>query len=209
MRLLYMLSPMALAVLLATLQSAAAMAQPNAATSTFDPVIGFSPQNNCVSLTPATRYRYSGTLRNAAGAPVANFPAADVVLDFSLCTRQTSRPVTIPADYPSSSTGVVLWDVSLAHGGADPCGVRVLVGGEEFYVLAAHQGLPGPSIDGGIRSPDDDGDGDIDLLNLSTFQQEFVNTGARRDYLGDLARPFDGITALGDLVTYQAHFACQ
>jgi hypothetical protein len=205
-RFLYMLSPMALAMLLAMLHSAAALAQPDPGTSTFERVIGMSPKNNCVG--PAHRYRYTGTLLDAVGVPVEGFPAAEVVLHFDMCLEPTTRPITIAADHPSSPTGLVVWDVSLAHGGADPCEVEVFVGGVLFYTLPGHVGLPNPQIDGGIRSPDANGDGVIALPDLSTWQQEFINTGVRRDYLGDLARPFDGLTSLVDLGTFQAHFVC-
>jgi hypothetical protein len=72
------------------------------------------------------------------------------------------------------------------------------------------------TIDGGVRSPDVNGDGAIGLGDLGTMQQEFVNLGVRRDFIGDLAQTcgppeyrFDGCTDLRDLGNLQSHFVSQ
>jgi hypothetical protein len=68
----------------------------------------------------------------------------------------------------------VRWQTALNFGGGDPCAVRVLVQNVVFKTLAADQGLPGPSVDGGLRSVDENGDGLVALGDLSTFQQHFT-----------------------------------
>ena len=102
--------------------------------------------------------------------------------------------------------GVVRWGAALNFGGGDPCEVRILVQNVVFKTLAAHQGLPNNSLDGGVRSCDENGDGLVAIQDLSIFQQEFVNTGTRQDFRGDLAQPFDGLTAIQDLSQFQQHF---
>jgi hypothetical protein len=167
-----------------------------------------SPKNLTV---PAShRYQFTGTLRTMAGDPVPNFPAAQLELDFGQCGNPSTRPQNqIPADFDTDANGFVIWSANLNFGGGDPCIVRVLVQNVVFKTLAAHQGLPNASLDGGVRSPDENGDGVIGLANLGIFQTEFVNTGTRMDYRGDLAQAngvHDGLTTLTDLAFFQAHF---
>ena len=117
----------------------------------------------------------------------------------------------VSADENSNINGLVYWEVGLTFGGADPCQVLVRVQGDVFATVPGHQGLPPAEIDGGVRSPDQNGDGLVALGDLSIFQQEFVNNGQRLDYRGDLSRPCDGVTALADLSCFQIHFTtpCQ
>jgi hypothetical protein len=46
----------------------------------------------------------------------------------------------------------------------------------------------------------------VGLADLSIYQQEFVNTGTRQDFRGDLGPVFNGETGLSDLSTFQQHF---
>jgi hypothetical protein len=181
---------------------------PDNHTSTWDNTIGVSPKNQAV---PGThRYQFTGTLRDGPGNPIGNFPAAQIKLDFGGCLNPSTRTASqIRADADTDANGFVIWSLNLDFGGGDPCGARVLVQNVVFKTLAAHIGLPNASLDGGVRSPDENGDGLIGLADLGIFQTEFVNTGTRLDYRGDLAQAngaFDGLTTLTDLAFFQAHF---
>jgi hypothetical protein len=201
----FLASALGAAVLLGAMSSQAPAGQPDPNQSTWNNLVGCSPKNTTAPV--ASRYTFQGTLRDGAGAPIANFPAAQLELDFGSCLNQSTRPQNqIAADADSDVNGVVRWNSALNFGGGDPCAVRVLVQNVVFKTLAADQGLPGPSLDGGIRSVDENGDGLVALGDLSTFQQEFVNTGTRHDFRGDLGPTFDGLTALADLSTFQQHF---
>jgi di/tripeptidase len=183
---------------------------PDTGNSTWGNTVGASPKNGTVAA--SFRYQFNGTLRDLNGVPVAGFPAAQMELDFTDCMNPNTRPSNqIPADGPSDVNGNVTWSLNLNFGGGDPCGPRVLIQNIVFKQLAPHQGLPNNSLDGGVRSPDENGDGVISLVDLGIFQTEFVNTGARFDYRGDISQeanggPFDGITSLPDLACYQVHF---
>jgi hypothetical protein len=174
---------------------------PSPGQSTFGDCLGVSPKN--LTAPEGCRYRYEGTLRDEQGAPVPNFPAFAIVLDFSDCTNPSTRPADrIEADGPSDANGNIHWEYMLAFGGADPCAVRVRVQNAVFHVIPGHQGLPAPEHDGGVRSPDVNGDGSIALMDLAAFQQSFINQGP--DWLGDF--DCDGIIALGDLSFFQCDF---
>ena len=179
--------------------------QPSAEQSVFTAPLCVSPKNACVQ--GACRCRFEGILRDSQGVPIPNFPASQVVLDFGACNNPSTRPADrIPADENSNVNGLVYWEVGLTFGGADPCGVLVRVQNQIFATIPGHQGLPPDQIDGGVRSFDENGDGQIGLGDLSIFQQEFVNTGQRFDYRGDFGPPHDGITSLADLSCFQVHF---
>jgi hypothetical protein len=172
----------------------------------FAPQFCVSPKNICV---PAScRCRFEGILRDAQGVPIPNFPASQVVLDFTACANPSTRPMDrIPADENSNANGLVYWEVGLHFGGSDPCEVLVRVQGDIFATILGHQGLPDPQIDGGVRSPDMNGDGLVAIQDLSAFQQEFTNTGPRVDYRGDVAMPCDGLTTIVDLGFFGCHFS--
>jgi hypothetical protein len=191
------------AVLLGALSTLALAGQPDPNQSTWGNVVGCSPKN--LTAPPPAQYIFTGTIRDGAAAPIADFPASQLELDFGSCTNQSTRPADqIVADSNSNANGLVTWRVNLNFGGGDPCAVRILVQNVVFKTLLADGS--GQAIDGGLRSPDQNGDGGVALGDLSLFQQEFVNTGVRHDYRGDLAPPFDGNTALGDLSVFQGHF---
>lgn len=201
----FLASALGAAVLLGALSSAGMAGQPDPNQSTWGNLVGCSPKNTTAPA--AARYLFQGTLRDGAGAPIANFPAAQLELDFGSCLNPSSRPANqIAADAASDVNGVVRWQTALNFGGGDPCEVRVLVQNVVFKTLAAHQGLPNASIDGGVRSVDENGDGLVAIQDLAVFQQEFVNTGTRQDFRGDLGPTFDGLTAIQDLSTFQQHF---
>jgi hypothetical protein len=178
---------------------------PSAQQSVFTTQFCVSPKNLCVPV--SCRCRFEGILRDAQGMPIANFPASQVVLDFTACANPSTRPQDrIPADRNSDANGLVYWEEGLHFGGADPCEVLVRVQNEVFATIPGHQGLPDPQIDGGVRSPDMNGDGLVAIQDLSVFQQEFVNSGPRFDYRGDIAMPCDGLTSIVDLGFFQCHF---
>lgn len=201
----FLVSALGAAILLGALSTLVLAGQPDPNQSTWGNLVGCSPKNTTAPVN--ARYSFVGTIRDGAGAPIANFPASQLELDFGDCNNLSTRPSDqIPADGDSNINGQVVWTVNLNFGGKDPCAVRVLVQNVVFKTLASHQGLPNAQIDGGVRSVDENGDGLVALSDLGEFQQEFVNTGTRRDYVGDLGPVFDGLTALADLGTYQQHF---
>ncbi len=200
-----------LCLLFAVTSAGVALSQislPDPHLSTFDSLIGASPKNTVVA--EGYRYRFGGILRDMGGKPIQNFPYSQMQLDFTACTRPSTRPADrIPADGDTDVNGYVYWEYRLEFGGSDPCAILVRVQNVLFATILAHQGLPDPAIDGGLRSVDANGNGTIALEDLSSFQQEFVNTGTRVDYAGDLAQPFDGLTDLRDLAWFQTHFTAQ
>ena len=146
----FLASALGAAVLLGALSSVGLAGQPDPNQSTWNNLVGCSPKNTTAPV--ASRYTFQGTLRDGAGAPIVNFAAAALELDFGSCLNTSTRPQNqIPADAPSDVNGVVRWSTALTFGGGDPCEVRVLVQNVVFKTLASHQGLPGPSIDGGVR----------------------------------------------------------
>jgi len=182
---------------------------PDPLNCTWGSTVAVSPKNRTAMVN--FRYQFTGTLRDASGAPIAAFPANQLMLDFSLCGEPSTRlQDNIRADGDSDINGTVKWSLNLNFGGADPCGARVLVQNIVFKILRPHQGLPNVNLDGGLRSPDENGDGVISLADLAIFREEFVNMGPLRfDYRGDIGQPagqFDGITSLVDLSFFQAHF---
>ncbi len=200
----FLVCALGVAVLLGALSTLVLAGQPDPNQSTWGNLVGCSPKN--LTAPPASRYVFTGTIRDGAGAPIANFPASQLELDFGACTANSTRPADqIQADGDSNINGVVTWTTALNFGGGDPCSVRVLVQNVVFKTLIADGTNPG-GIDGGVRSVDENGDGSVALADLGIFQQEFVNTGVRRDYRGDLGPVFDGNTALADLGTFQQHF---
>ena len=166
---------------------------------------GVSPKNLCVA--PAAQYVYEYFLLDNTGAPVAGFPASQVEMRFTACSNQSTRPQNeIPFDADSDVNGRVEFRVNANWGGGDPCAVEVLVQNTVFTTLEAYD--PGPPEGcGGLRSPDENGDGLVALADLSIWQQAFVTGGP--PYRGDLAENFDCLAALADLSVWQQHFVCQ
>lgn len=200
----FLVCALGVAVLLGALSTLVLAGQPDPNQSTWGNLVGCSPKN--LTAPVASRYVFTGTIRDGAGAPIANFPASQLELDFGACTNPSTRPADqIQADGDSNINGAVTWTTALNFGGGDPCSVRVLVQNVVFKTLIANGTNPG-GIDGGVRSVDENGDGSVALADLGIFQQEFVNTGVRQDYRGDLGPVFDGNTALADLGTFQQHF---
>lgn len=199
----FLVSALGVAVLLGAFTPLVLAGQPDPNQSTWGEIVGCSPKNLRAPL--SARYRFEGTIRDGAQAPIANFPATQLELDFTNCTNPSTRPADeIQADGDSNANGLVVWTVALNFGGGDPCAVRVLVQNVVFKTLRADGS--GNPIDGGLRSPDENGDGSVSLLDLVQFQQEFTNIGTRHDFRGDLQQPFDGSTSLADLVQFQQHF---
>jgi hypothetical protein len=174
-----------------------------------------SPKNLTVGA-PA-RYVFDGFVRDSGGIPIANFPASQLELDFTFCTNPSTRPAEqIEADADTDVDGRAVWSVNLTFGGADPCSVRVLVQNVVYKTLAHHAGISNENpespllVDGGLRSPDINGDNGIGAGDLSIFQQEFFrpNGQIRRDWTGDLGpvTAFDGACSASDFSILQQHF---
>jgi hypothetical protein len=175
-----------------------------------DPIFSFgeerlaaSPNNQTVD--PSAVYTYRYWLRDANNDPIAFFPPSQVWLDFTDCTRPSTRPSSeIHPESDSNQDGEMVWRESLTWGGADWCEVVVKMMGVTFTVLEGGDAGGGSLPAGGPRSPDIDGDGLIAVPDVARWQQSFV-TGAP-PWIGDLAPPFDGTVALADFVVWQKHF---
>ena len=165
---------------------------PDVTQRTFGNRLGRSPKNVEVA-NPTFQYTYSGVLRNSAGAPIAGWPAADIVLEIN---APCQNPVSLNPVANSDANGNVTWNaVKLDQGGgsctgANSADVRIISIGV-FKTLTS------------VTSPDEDGGGTIALADLSTFQQAFVNGSPQ--YQGDLN--LNGSAPdLADLAFFQQHF---
>jgi len=201
------------AALLGAFSTLALAGQPDPLTCTWDDLVGVSPKNLTVG--QPFRYIFDGNVRDSGGVPIADFPAEQLELDFTFCTNPSSRPADqIVADANTDIDGRAVWTVNLAFGGGDPCSVRVLVQNVVYKTLARHQSLSNENpespilIDGGMRSPDENGDTFVSAQDLSLFQQEFArpNGQVRLDWRGDLGPVFNGTCSAQDLSTFQQHF---
>lgn len=165
---------------------------PDPQQSTFDSRLGRSPKNLEVN-DPNFDYTFSGTLRNAAGQPVANWPANDIELEIN---APCQNPVVLNPSGASDANGNVLWNASrLDQGGGSCTGTAVveirLVSVGVFRTLNA------------VTSPDENGNAVVALEDLSVFQGAFVSGGPL--YQGDLNLS-GGLPDLGDLSFFQKHF---
>lgn len=176
-------------VALLALTGAALANQPDPNQSTFEQCLGRSPKNNTAD--PSAQYTFTGVLRDNTGAPVPNYPAAQVTLDI---LAPCQNPVTLNPDGPSDPTGLVVWGVATLNQGGGACEgagvVDIKVGGVTFETL------------NDVRSPDEDGDTFVALADLSAWQQSFVNQTPI--FQGDL--DCDTFIALTDLSWWQKHF---
>ncbi len=165
---------------------------PDPQQSTFDSRLGRSPKNLEVN-DPNFDYTFSGTLRNAAGQPVANWPANDIELEIN---APCQNPVVLNPSGASDANGNVLWNASrLDQGGGSCIGTAVveirLVSVGLFRTLNS------------VTSPDQNGNAVVALEDLSVFQSAFVSGGPQ--YQGDLNLS-GGLPDLGDLSFFQKHF---
>ncbi len=160
-----------------------------------DEHVGVSPKNCTVP--PTVQYVYEFFLLDEVAAPVEGFPASQVDLDFSACGGPHNQ---IPADGDSDANGRIEWRINLCFSESGPCQVDVLVQDQVFWSMPGNP----PDPCGGVRCPDENGDGLVALADLSTWQQAFVTGGPA--YQGDLSENFDCLTALADLSTWQQHF---
>lgn len=187
------------AVVLLSLVSALAFAgQPDPGSSQVisGPYMGCSPKNTAVS--GVNQFVVQYRLNDGSG-PVEGFPASQVELDFDDCFNPSTRPADeIPADGPSNASGDVFWIVNIEFGGGDPCAVDILVQNVLFATLEGEATDPA----GGLRSPDIDGDGSVQLLDLAQFQPAFVTGGPA--WVADY--DFSTTVGLNDLAIFQAHF---
>jgi len=195
----FLVSALGAAVLLTMIATLALAGQPDPGQCYGDDYVGVSPKN--LTAPPAQQYVYSFTLLDNLGTPVAGFPASQVELRFTACNNPSTRPSNeIIADGDSDANGLITWSTNLNWGGGDPCYVDVLVQNAVFKTMGDY---PTDNC-GGLRSVDEDGDGNVALSDLVVWQPAFVTGGPA--YQGDLAQPFDCASALADLVTWQQHF---
>jgi hypothetical protein len=176
--------------LLALLVGAALANIPDPSQTTWDDCLGRSPKNSTAPA--ANQYVYSGVLRNAAGDPIANYPAANVAIEIK---APCANPIAnLNPSGPSNANGVIVWDADALNQGGGSCQgagvVEITVTGLQFDTLDD------------VRSPDQDGDGFVAVNDLQTWQVAF--TSQTPIYQGDL--DCDTVIGLTDLVRYQTHF---
>ena len=168
---------------------------PSPKMSTWDARLGRSPRNLEVAH-PSFQYSFNGTLRNELGQAIPNWPASDIVLEIR---TPCQNPVTLHPDGNTDINGLVQWGAAKLDQGGGSCSgpqmaiVRLLSIGI-FKVLNS------------VTSPDQDGNAFVDLGDLSTFQQAFVNGSPL--YQGDLNLS-GGVPDLADLTFFQRHFVAQ
>lgn len=202
----FLFTALGTAVLLGALSPLALAGEPDPNASECDLILAVSPKNNLASLPVQFRYVYECILKDNTGQVVPAFSRARMKFDHTGCVGASTCPNQITADTDSDLNGVMQWSTSLNCGGALTCGPNILKDDVLFKNLPDHAGLPNASLDGGRRSPDEDGGGTVALPDLSIFRAELngVNN-PRRDYQGDVAPPFNGLTDLNDLSTFRAH----
>ena len=165
---------------------------PDVTQSSFGNRLGRSPKN--VEVGNATfQYTYSGVLRNSVGAPIAGWPAADILLEIN---APCQNPVQLTPVGNSDANGNVTWNaVKLDQGGGSCAGANVadvrIVSIGIFKTLTS------------VTSPDEDGNGVIALPDLGTFQSAFTSGGPAHQ--GDLNLS-GGVPDIGDLGFFQQHF---
>ena len=154
--------------------------------------LGLSPKN----LEVATQFQYTLRMQlwNMAGAPEANWPAGDIVLEVA---APCPNPFTgLNPNGPSNANGIITWGpIELDRPGGSCAGanvvhIRIISVNCDYFLNS-------------VTSPDEDGDGLVALADLSVFQQAFVNGGPTHQ--GDLNLS-DGRPDLGDLGFFQRHF---
>ena len=117
--------------------------------------------------------------------PVANFPAEDMWLESTTNGVNFCLGGNLP-DGPTDIEGNTQWSQPLLGGGWDDVDCRVVVNG---LVTPA-----GNTLNLIINSPDSNGDGEINIVDVYEFAQDFF--GPYR-FRADLA--FDGVINLSDL----------
>jgi len=159
--------------------------------SSFDNLLGRSPRNVEVG-DPTFQYTYNGVLRNDAGDPVPNFPREAVELRI---LAPCQNPIILNPDADSDAQGRIQWGVAALDQGGGSC-----MGGSVVEIIIIGIGLVW--ILDSVTSPDEDGNGIVDLGDFSTFRLAF-NSGSPL-YQGDLDG--DGLVALTDLAYFRKHF---
>jgi hypothetical protein len=145
---------------------------PDVQQSTFDDRLARSPVN-CHPSNPLFEYTYSGTLRNAAGQPVANWPAADIELEISVQAGDDpcDNPVILNPAADSDANGVVTWTREVLNQGGGGCQAP---GSVEITILSLN--LVFKTLDR-VTSTDYDGNGGIGLPDLGSLQEAVFSSG--------------------------------
>jgi hypothetical protein len=159
---------------------------------TFDDDLGRSP-SNVEAGDPTFQYAFRGTLRGPNGHPVPSYPAEAIELAIR---PPCQNPIVLNPDGPSSPAGEIVWGAAkLDQAGGGSC-----IGSGVVEIRLVGLG-PFKHLDQ-VTSPDQVGDGTVDVVDLVIWQRAFVNQGP--DYQGDL--DLDGTIAVTDLTVFQRHF---
>jgi hypothetical protein len=165
---------------------------PDPAQSTFGNRLGRSPKNVEVA-NPTFQYTYTGVLRNAVGAPIAGWSAADILLEIN---APCQNPVQLTPIANSDANGNVVWNANKLDQGGGSC-TGAAVADVRIVSIGIFKTL------NEVTSPDENGSTVIDIVDLGVFQQAFVNGGP--GYQGDLNLS-GGLPDVADLGFFQTHF---
>jgi hypothetical protein len=113
------------------------------------------------------------TVKDAAGTPIAGIPATDFwVIGCSDNLILVAGSGSINADGPTDANGRTTISGSLMAGGCDITGLSVVVQGVVLWDAACQQRLCLPIE---TASPDNSGDGVVDLIDLSIFAAGYTS----------------------------------
>lgn len=175
------------------------MDRPHPLMTEFDnEAVGRSPKNDLVK--EQFQYSVRALLRNWAGDPVVGWQTAKATMDIHPpCPNPSSGN---PTELPSDSEGHVIWLKGLTTGGS-----YEVTGGPavSFWIDYGAAGFCRIKAYPWIISPDEDADGDIDLLDQMTWQGAY--TAGEPLYLGDMN--LDLLIDMYDYAWFQQHYYAQ
>jgi hypothetical protein len=137
------------------------------------------------------QYSFSITLIDGFGMPVVGYPPGLVSLNIA---APCVNPVIIPPAGPSNAAGVMTWPAAALNMPGGSCVGPVFV----TIAVAGGCSIPIPYV----TSPDEDGNGIVDLADLARYGTAFNAGGPLAN--GDLNRDF--AIGLPDLSLFQQHF---
>jgi hypothetical protein len=167
---------------------------PDPANCRWDSRLGRSPKNVEVG-DPQLQYVFNGTLIDQYGSPVAFWGATDIELEIR---TPCQNPIVLNPDADSNFNGELVWGAEKLDQGGGSCAGNAVV---ELRIVSL--GVIYHRLDD-VTSPDQDGDGLINLRDLGALQEAFFPPPPGPLYRADLN--LDGEMNLADLGFLQSHF---